>query len=111
MYYFSIKKQSRADLDFVKGGKTLDERDLMKVLEQEGYCYLTNLNLLILRDQGFVDQIFHEAVFDEDYFRYLIETQKEGVYCPPYEGGTEGDLQPNKQNKRGLFRILIDPTG
>ena len=107
MYYFSVKKQSKAKLDFVKEGKTLDEKSLVKVLEQEGYCYLTNLNLLILRDQGFIDQIFHEAVFDEDYFRYLIETQKEGRVW----GTTPPSRQQSGEGVINKFRILIDPTG
>ena len=102
MYYFSVKKQSRAVLDFAKEGKILDEKSLISILDQEGYCYLTNLNLLILRDEGFIDQVFHEAVFDEDHFRYLIEIQKEAYFW-----GTEKGVEESI-NK---FRILIDPTG
>jgi hypothetical protein len=80
MYYFSIKKQTKAALDFVKQGKWIDEKVLLKLLETEGYCYLANLNLLILREEQYIRQIFENAKFDEDYFRYLIETQKEAYF-------------------------------
>jgi hypothetical protein len=80
MYYFSTKKQTKATLDFVKQGKMIDEKMLLKLLETEGYCYLANLNLLILRDEKYIRQVFGNATFDEDYFRYLIETQKEAYF-------------------------------
>ena len=90
MYYFSITKQSNAELDFTKEGRQIDEKSLIKILEKEGYCYVTNLNLLILRSEQYIQQVFGDAKFDETYFRYLVETQREGLYYPPYEGGTKG---------------------
>ena len=119
MYYFSISKQTKAELDFTKEGHEIDDKKLIKILNSEGYCYITNLNLLILRDESFINQIFAEAKFDEDYFRYLIEIQKEG-YLRPSVGTFRKNVrkQSNKQkippaplHERGLFRVLIDPTG
>ena len=78
MYYFSMEKQTKAPLDFVKDGRAIDARELVEILDDEGYCYVGNLNLLILREESFIHQIFNEARFDEDYFRYLVETQGEG---------------------------------
>jgi hypothetical protein len=78
MYYFSTTKQSKAALDFKQKGKALDDKMLIALLEREGYCYLTNLNVLILRSEQYIQQVFGNASFDETYFRYLVETQKEG---------------------------------
>ena len=124
MYYFSTTKQTKAALDFTKEGKQIDEKNLIKILEKEGYCYLANLNLLILRNESYIQQVFGNATFDEIYFRYLIETQKEAYFrasvsvspvrgraCPAYTAGCPkggGGCQPKSINK---FRILIDPTG
>ncbi|MDR0859998.1 MAG: hypothetical protein LBO09_03270 [Candidatus Peribacteria bacterium] len=80
MYYFSITKQTKADLDFTKEGNQIDEKNLIKILEKEGYCYITNLNLLILKNEQYIQQVFGDAKFDETYFRYLIETQKEAYF-------------------------------
>jgi hypothetical protein len=57
---------------------------------------------LILRDESFINQIFNEACFDEDYFRYLIEIQKEGYFRPK-----KGGILP----KIKRFRVLLDPAG
>ncbi|GHV22050.1 hypothetical protein FACS1894176_05720 [Bacteroidia bacterium] len=80
LYYFSITKQTKAELDFSKEGKQIDEKNLIKILDKEGYCYITNLNLLILRSEQYIQQVFGDATFDETYFRYLIETQKEACF-------------------------------
>jgi hypothetical protein len=80
MYYFAIKKQTKASLDFVKQGKQIDEKMLLQLLETKGYCYLANLNLLIVRKEQYIRQVFGNAKFDEDYFRYLVETQKEAYF-------------------------------
>jgi tRNA nucleotidyltransferase/poly(A) polymerase len=80
MYYFSITKQSKAALDFTREGTVIDEQGLVKKLAKEGYCYLANLNLLLVQDQQYIHQIFEKAEFDEDYFRYLIETQREAYF-------------------------------
>lgn len=58
MYYFSMKKQTKASLDFVKQGKQIDEKILLKLLETEGYCYVANLNLLIVREKKYIHQVF-----------------------------------------------------
>ena len=117
MYYFSITKQSKADLDFTKEGRSIDEKSLIKILEKEGYCYLANLNLLILRSEAYIQQVFGKAKFDETYFRYLVETQREGLFYSPLEEsalsgkkkGRKGGATHHK-SKKGLFRVLIDPT-
>lgn len=70
----------KADLDFTKEGRQLDEKNLINILEREGYCYLANLNLLIVRSEEYIQQVFGKAVFDETYFRYLVETQREGYF-------------------------------
>ena len=80
MYYFSITKQTKAELDFVKEGKQIDDKDIVKILDKEGYCYLANLNILIIRDESYIQQVFGNAEFDEDYYRFLIETQKTAYF-------------------------------
>jgi hypothetical protein len=89
MYYFSTTKQTKADLDFTQEGKPIDEKNLIKILEREGYCYLANLNLLILHNKQYIQQVFGNAKFDETYFRYLVETQREGYFrtTPFLKGG------------------------
>jgi hypothetical protein len=112
MYYFSITKQTKADLDFTKGGSQIDEKNLIKILEREGYCYLANLNLLILRNASYIQQVFGNAKFDETYFRYLVETQREGYFWESLDTRrkTQGKKSVSKSSPN-KFRILIDPTG
>ena len=100
MYYFSVDKKSKAPLDFQKEGSLIDAHELWKILEKEGYCYLGDLNLLILQKLEYLDQVFHQAHFDEDYFRYLIETQKNACF----RNQESFNDQPQK------FRVLLDPA-
>ena len=100
MYYFSVDKKSKAPLDFQKEGSLIDEQGLLKILEKEEYCYVADLNLLILQKLDYLDQVFHQAHFDEDYFRYLIETQKTAVF----RNQETFDEQPQR------FRVLLDPA-
>ena len=106
MYYFSMTKQTRAELDFEKEGNQIDDKGLAKILSKEGYCYLANLNVLILRDEAFIQQVFGNAEFDEDYFRFLIETQKQAYFWPIKEKKKSWVLP-----KVNRFRVLIDPAG
>lgn len=107
MYYFSIDKKTKASLDFSKEGKEINKKQLTKILNNEWYCYIANLNLLILRDESFIRQVFWNAEFDEDYFRYLIETQNEAYFRDT--GKKNKDIWTVAKIKR--FRVLIDPAG
>jgi hypothetical protein len=107
MYYFSIAKQTKAKLDFTPAEKQIDEKSLIKILEKEGYCYIANLNMLILRNEQYIQQVFENAKFDETYFRYLVETQKEGYFW----SNTTPTPFPKRHSKKESFRMLIDPTG
>jgi hypothetical protein len=107
MYYFSITQQMKAILDFTQAEKQIDEKSLIRLLEKEGYCYIANLNLLILRKEQYIQQVFGGAKFDETYFRYLVETQREG-----YDYALTSSVHPKSSlSTRGLFRVLIDSTG
>ena len=76
MYYFSIEQKTKKELDYVKDNpKKLSESDLLKVLTTQWYCYLSDINLLILMDSQFISQVFPQSHFDEYTFRYLVETQ------------------------------------
>ena len=105
MYYFSLPKTSKAPLDFVQEGSSIDEHKLVKILQQEGYCFLADINLLILRDAKYLDQVFHQAKFDEDYLRYLVETQKSAYFRK------ESDFSSFSKEQFNSFRVLIDPSG
>jgi hypothetical protein len=105
MYYFSTPQQTKAPLDFTSAGKPIDEKNLLKILENQGYCYLANLNLLILRNIPYIQQIFNNAKFDETYFRYIVETQREAYFWQDIP------LSHQPQKNQNLFRVLIDPTG
>ena len=102
MYYFSVEQKTKKELDFVKDNpKIILESELLKILKTQWYCYLSDVNLLILTDWQFISQVFPKSHFDEYAFRYLVETQNEcyNVWA------TEKD---NKVNK--LFRVVIDST-
>ena len=102
MYYFSVEQKTKKELDYVKKNpKNLSELDFLKVLKTQWYCYLSDVNLLILTDWQFISQVFPKSHFDEYAFRYLIETQNE---C--YNIWVEE--KDNKINK--LFRVVIDST-
>ena len=101
MYYFSVEQKTKKELDFVhESPKIVSEIELVKILGKNGYCYLSDINLLIITDHQFVQQVFPQSHFDEYCFRYLIETQNE-CYCV-------SDNMTKESNK--LFRVLIDPT-
>ena len=102
MYYFSVEQKTKKELDYVKDeSKVLLELDLLKILKTQWYCYLSDINLLILIDSQFISQVFPQSHFDEYAFRYLVETQNA---C--YNVWN----QPEKKSEK-LFRVLIDSTG
>jgi len=102
MYYFSVEQKTKKELDYVKDNpKILSELDLLKVLKTQWYCYLSDINLLILTDSQFISQVFPQSHFDEYAFRYLIETQNDCYQI--------WDKSEKKSEK--LFRVLIDSTG
>ena len=101
MYYFSVEQKTKKDLDFVKDNpKTLSELDLLKVLKTQWYCYISDINLLILTDLQFISQVFPQSHFDEYAFRYLVETQNACYQI--------WDKSEKKSEK--LFRVVIDST-
>ncbi len=101
MYYFSVEQKTNKELDYVENEpKILSELDLLKILKSEWYCYLSDINLLIVSDGQFITQIFPKSHFDEYAFRYLVETQN---VCYNIW------LEKEKKHKK-LFRVLIDPT-
>lgn len=101
MYYFFVEQKTKKELDYVKDNpKILSELDLLKVLKTQWYCYLSDINLLILTDSQFISQVFPSSHFDEYAFRYLIETQNA---C--YNVWNQVEKKSEK-----VFRVLIDST-
>lgn len=101
MYYFSVEQKTKKELDYVKdNSKILSEQDLLKVLKTQWYCYLSDINLLILTDSQFISQVFPQSHFDEYAFRYLVETQNICYHI--------SDQSEKKSEK--LFRVVIDST-
>ena len=99
MYYFSVEQKTKKELDYVKENpKNLSESELLKVLKTQWYCYLSDINLLILTDYQFISQVFPKSHFDEYAFRYLLETQN--VCYTIWE----------QEKSEKLFRVLIDST-
>ena len=102
MYYFSVEQKTKKELDYVKNNpKFLSELDLLKVLKAQWYCYLSDINLLILTESQFISQVFPQSHFDEYAFRYLVETQNACYHVSE---------QSEKKSEK-LFRVLIDSTG
>ena len=102
MYYFSVEQKTKKELDYVKDNpKILLELDLLKVLATQWYCYLSDINLLILTDAQFISQVFPQSHFDEYAFRYLVESQNMCYHI--------SDQSEKKSEK--LFRVVIDSTG
>ena len=101
MYYFSVEQKTKKGLDYVKESpRILSELDLLKVLKVQWYCYLSDINLLILTDAQFISQVFPQSHFDEYAFRYLVETQN---LC--YVIWNQSEKKTEK-----LFRVVIDST-
>ena len=102
MYYFSVEQKTKKELDYMKESpKILSELDLLKVLAIQWYCYLSDINLLILTDAQFISQVFPQSHFDEYAFRYLVETQNACYHISE---------QSEKKSEK-LFRVVIDSTG
>ena len=113
MYYFSVPQTTKKDLDYVKENpKELTDSDLVKVLEKYWYCYVSDINLLIITNPDYITQVFPKSHFDEYAFRYLVETQLECYHCMDTDNKNWKDNIKWKNNikKASLFRILIDPT-
>ena len=101
MYYFSVEQKTKKELDYVKeNSKILSELDLLKVLSIQWYCYLSDINLLILTDSQFISQVFPQSHFDEYAFRYLVETQNVCYHI----------LEQSEKKSEKLFRVVIDST-
>ena len=101
MYYFSVEQKTKKELDYVKeNSKILSELDLLKVLATQWYCYLSDINLLILTDSQFISQVFPQSHFDEYAFRYLVETQNVCYHI----------LEQSEKKSEKLFRVVIDST-
>ena len=101
MYYFSVEQKTKKELDYMEENpKILSELDLLKILATQWYCYISDINLLILTDSQFISQVFPQSHFDEYAFRYLVETQN---VCYHISDKLE------KKTER-LFRVLIDST-
>ena len=106
IYYFSILQTSKKSLDFQSDNPVqISDLDLVKTLQKEWYCYLSDLNLLILSDSQFISQVFPQSHFDEYAFRYLVETQNT---CYHRNEFTQNEKVKKSENR---FRVLIDPTG
>lgn len=102
MYYFSVEQKTKKELDYTKESpKILTESDLLKVLKTQWYCYLSDINLLILTDWQFISQVFPQSHFDEYAFRYLVETQNECYII----------WEKEEKKSEKLFRVIIDSTG
>ena len=100
MYYFSVEQKTKKELDFTKDEpKILSDSDLLKVLKTQWYCYLSDINLLILTDSQFISQVFPQSHFDEYAFRYLVETQN-ACYV----------IWNEEKKSEKLFRVVIDST-
>ena len=100
MYYFSVEQKTKKELDYVKDEpKILSELELLKVLKNQWYCYLSDINLLILTDHQFISQVFPRSHFDEYAFRYLVETQNVCYH-----------IWDKEEKSEKLFRVLIDST-
>lgn len=56
--------------------KTLDEADLIKILEKEGFLYLNNTTTLIIQDQKLISQLFPKGKLDSDFLYYLLDIQR-----------------------------------
>ena len=101
MYYFSVEQKTKKELDYVKENpKILSELDLLKVLKTQWYCYLSDINLLIVTDHQSISQVFPKSHFDEYMFRYLIESQN----------GCFEIWDKEWKKSENLFRVLIDST-
>ena len=101
MYYFSVEQKTKKELDYTKDNpKILSELDLLKVLKTQWYCYLSDINLLILTDSQFISQVFPQSHFDEYAFRYLVETQNSCYHI----------LDQSEKKSEKLFRVVIDST-
>ena len=100
MYYFSVGQKTKKELDYVKDSpKIISESDLLKVLKNQWYCYLSDINLLIITNHQFISQVFPKSHFDEYAFRYLVETQNVCYH-----------IWDKEEKSEKLFRVLIDST-
>lgn len=55
--------------------KTLTEETFLKILQREGFIYLSNNETLIVQDQKLLNQLISHAKLDSDFLYYLLDIQ------------------------------------
>lgn len=60
--------------------KTLDEADLIKILQKEGFLYLSNTTTLIIQDKKLISQLFPQGKLDSDFLYYLLDIQRSAYF-------------------------------
>ena len=96
--YYASKELKRPSYE---GEKLIQESDLIKILEKEGFIYLSNQDTLIVQEEKLLHQLLPNAKLDSDFLYYLLDIQREG-YC---FGEVKGKMSPKVQ-----LHLLLDPA-
>ncbi len=81
--------------------KILNEETLLKILNKEGFIYLSNSETLIVQSEKLLTQLIPYAKLDTDFLYYLLDIQ-------PYSYLFGEDM--TKEKKQIQLQILIDPA-
>ncbi len=81
--------------------KNLNEAELIKILEKEGFLYLSNTTTLIIQDQKLISQLFPKGKLDSDFLYYLLDIQRLAYVFWEGKGQWKSHIQLN---------MLIDPA-
>lgn len=81
--------------------KLIQESDLLKILEKEGFIYLANQATLIVQDEKLLHQLLPNAQVDSDFLYYLLDIQRQ-AYC--------FGAQKTKTTPKVQLHLLLDPA-
>lgn len=80
---------------------SLKEENLIKILEKEGFLYLSNTTTLIIQNQKLITQLFPQGKLDSDFLYYLLDIQRSAYFFWNGKAQEKSHIQLN---------ILIDPA-
>lgn len=101
--YQELKKPQYQKIQEIK-----NEENLLKILTQQGFIYLSNTATLILQNHNYIQQIFPKGQIDLDMLYYFLDIQQIAYLwgTHPKDKSTTPSKPPNQKIQ---IQILIDP--
>ena len=101
--YQELKKPQYQKIQEIK-----NEENLLKILTQQGFIYLSNTATLILQNHNYIQQIFPKGQIDLDMLYYFLDIQQI-AYLWGTKSKSKSTAKSKASNQKIQIQILIDP--